>query len=196
MISSSASKTVSKPSRMWIRFFSAASSCSSRLVTTSRRKWRKCQRICLRSSRSGRPDFGVLRGNQAGEVDGEVDLQRRVLEEVRHDHLLVGVLLHLDRDAHVFGREILDVEQLRQLAADHDLGDALDELRLVHGVGHAVDVDRLGRSRLRSDVPGAAQADRARSGLVDLLQLVRRIENLPAGGEVGALDVAAQLRAC
>ena len=82
----------------------------------------------------GPADLGVLGRDQAGQVDGEVDLQRRVLEEVRHDHLLVGVLLHLDRDAHVLGREVLDVEQLRQLAADHDLGDALDQLRLVHRV--------------------------------------------------------------
>ena len=55
MISSSASKTFSKPSRMWMRRLSWANSCSKRLVTTSRRKWRKCQSICLRSRRSGRP---------------------------------------------------------------------------------------------------------------------------------------------
>ncbi len=110
----------------------------------------------------GAADLGVLGRNQAGQVDGEVDLQRRVLEEVRHDHLLVGVLLHLDRDADVLGRQILDVEELRQLAAEDDLGDPLDELRLVDRVRNAVDVDRLGRARLRADVPGAAQADRCR----------------------------------
>ena len=80
------------------------------------------------------------------------------------------------------------------LRLDHDVGDPLDELRLVDRVRDAVDVDRLGRARLRADVPGAAQADRAGAGLVDLLQLVRRIQNLAAGREVGALDVAAQLR--
>ena len=178
-----------------MRFLSAASSCSSRLVTTSSRKCRKCQRICLQVEALGPADLGVLGRDEARQVDGEVDLQRRVLEEVRHDHLLVGVLLQLERDAHVVGRQVLHVEQLRQLAADDDVGDALDELRLVDGVGDAVDVDRLGRARLRADVPGAAQADRARAGLVDLLQLLRRVENLAAGGEVRALDVAAQLRA-
>ena len=177
-----------------MRLFSAASSCSSRLVTTSRRKWRKCQRICFRSRRSGRPTSGFCSGHEAGEVHREVDLQRRVLEEVRHDHLLVGVLLHLEGDAHVLGREVLHVEQLRQLAAEDDVGDAFDELRLVHRVGNAVDVDRLRRARFRPDVPRAAQADRARAGPVDLLQLVRRIQDLAAGREVGALHVAAQLR--
>ena len=59
----------------------------------------------------GPADLRVLRRDEAREVDGEVDLQRRVLEEVRHDHLLVGVLLHLERDAHVVGRQVLHVER-------------------------------------------------------------------------------------
>src|SRR5204862_7865331 len=83
----------------------------------------------------------------------------------------------------------------RQLARQDDLADALDQLRLVHRVGNAVDVDGPGRSRLRSDVPGAAQPDAALAGLVDLRQLVARVENLPSGGKIGAFDVAAQLRA-
>ena len=179
---------------MWIRFFSAASSCSSRRVTTSSRKCRKCQRICFRSSRSGRPTSGFSVGIRQVRLTAKFNLQRRVLEEVRHDHLLVGVLLHLEGDAHVLGRQVLHVEQLRQLAAEHDVGDPLDQLRLVDRVGNAVDVDRLGGARLRTEVPGAAQPDRPRPGLVDLLELVRRVENLAAGGKVRPLDVAAQLR--
>ena len=70
---------------------SASSSCSSRLVTTSSRKCRKCQSIAWRSSRSGRPTSGVLGRNQAGQVDDEAGLERRVLEQVRHHHLLVRV---------------------------------------------------------------------------------------------------------
>ncbi len=117
-------------------------------------------------------DFGILGRDQARQVDGEVDLQRRVLEEVRHDHLLVGVLLHFDRDADVLRRQVLHVEQLRQLAADHDVRDLLDQLRLVHHVRHAVDVDRLRRSRLGPDVPRAAQADRARARFVNGFELL------------------------
>ena len=99
------------------------------------------------------------------------------------------------RDAHVFGRQILHVEQLRQLAAQHHFGDPLDQQRLVDGVGNAFDVDGLGGPRLGAEIPGGAQPDRARSGPVDLFQFVRRVENLAAGGEVGAFDVAAQLHA-
>jgi len=110
----------------------------------------------------GAADLGVLLDrDETGQVDREVDLQRRVLEEIRHDHLLVGVLLHFDRDANVFGREILHVEQLRQLAAQDHFCDPLDELRLVDGVGHAVDIDRLGRARLRPEVPRPAEPDAA-----------------------------------
>ena len=59
----------------------------------------------------GPADLRVLGRNQAREVDGEVGLQRRVLEQVRHHHLLVGVPLQLERDPHVVGRQILDVER-------------------------------------------------------------------------------------
>ena len=83
----------------------------------------------------GPADLGILGRDQARQVDRHVDLQRRVLEEIRHHHLLVGVRLQLERDADVVGRHVLDVDELRQLAAEHDLADPLDELRLVDGVG-------------------------------------------------------------
>ena len=94
-----------------------------------------------------------------------------MLVEVRHHHLLVGVLLQLERDAHIFGRDVFDVEELRQLPAEHHLGDALHQLRLVHRVGHAVDVNRLRRSRLVADVPRAAQPDRPAPGSIQQLDL-------------------------
>ena len=77
----------------------------------------------------GPADLGVLGRNEARQVDDEVGLERRVLEEIRHHHLRVGVLLQLERDPHVVGRHVLDVEERRQLAAQHDVGDALDERR-------------------------------------------------------------------
>ena len=118
-----------------------------------------------------------------------------MLEEIRHHHLLVGVLLQLERNPHVVGRDILDVEQRRQIAAGRDVADALDERRLVDGVGHAGDVNRLARTRRRPLLPRRAQPDRAGAGLVDLLELLRRVEHLGAGRKVRALDVAAQLHA-
>ena len=109
----------------------------------------------------GTADVGVLGRHEARQVDREVRLQRRVLEEVRHHHLLVGVLLQLERDPHVVGRQILHVEEVRQLAAERDVGDPLDERGLVDGVGDAGDVDRLGRRASRARFPRRAQPDRA-----------------------------------
>ena len=43
----------------------------------------------------------------------KLDLQRRVLVEVRHHELGVGVLLDLEHDPHVVGRLVADVEQER-----------------------------------------------------------------------------------
>ena len=82
----------------------------------------------------GAADFRVLGRNQARQVDDDVGLERRVLEEIRHHHLGIGVPLQLQRNPHIVGGDVLDVEQRRQLARQHDLGDPLDERRLVHRV--------------------------------------------------------------
>ena len=42
-----------------MRLLSASSSCSSRLVTTSSRKWRKCQSICVQVEPLRPADLGV-----------------------------------------------------------------------------------------------------------------------------------------
>ena len=96
MISSSASKTFSKPSRMWMRFFERGELVLEPLGDDLEPEVQEVPEDLLEIEPLGPADLGVLGRDQAGQVDGEVDLQRRVLEEVRHDHLLVGVLLHLD----------------------------------------------------------------------------------------------------
>ena len=143
----------------------------------------------------GLADLGILGRDEAGEVHPERDLQRRMLEQIRHHHLLVRVLLQLELDPHVIGRYVSHVEQRRQLAAQDDVGDALDELRLVDRVGNAGDVDDLRAARGRPRFPRPAQTDAARAGPVDVLQLVGRVEDLAAGGEVRSFHPAAQLRA-
>ena len=100
------------------------------------------------------------------------------------------------RDAHVFGRDVLDVEQLRQLALlDRPRRSASTscDLSTVYGMLSMWIV--LRRSRFgspMSHVPRSRMLPTA--GLVDRLDLVRRVENLAAGRKVRALDVAAQLR--
>ncbi len=58
----------------------------------------------------------IVRRNQAGEVDVEIRLQRRVLVEVGEHLLLVGVALQFQFDAHVVGGQVLDVQQQRHFA--------------------------------------------------------------------------------
>jgi hypothetical protein len=95
-----------------------------------------------------------------------------VLEEIRHHHLFVGVSLQLERDPHIVRRQILDVDERRQLAAECHFGDPLDERRLVHGVRHARDVNRFSAASDRAFLPRRAQADGAGPGLVNLLQFL------------------------
>ena len=116
-----------------------------------------------------------------------------MLVEVRHHHLLVGVALERQRDADIVGGDVLDVHDLRQLPREDDLADPLDELRLVDGVGDALDVDGLRRARVGADVPGAPKADRSGAGLVNLAQLLLVVQDLAAGREVRSFDVAAEL---
>ena len=109
-----------------------SSSYLSRRVTTSRRKSRNCQRISCSSSRSGLQTSGILGRHEARQVHREGRLERRVLVEIRHHHLRVGVALQLQRNPHVVGRQVPDVDEVRQLARERDVGDALDERGLVH----------------------------------------------------------------
>ena len=57
--------------------------------------------------------LGIGSGDQTGEIHLHVRLKRRVLVEVRHDELRVGVLLHFADDAAVVGAFVAHVEQQR-----------------------------------------------------------------------------------
>ena len=90
------------------------------------------------------PDLDVALGRfETGQIHDEAGLQHRVLEQVGHHHLLVGILLEFEKDPDVVGGNVLDVEKRRQLAARRDLADLLDQRGLVDGVGNAGDVERL-----------------------------------------------------
>ena len=96
---------------------SASSSCSSRLVTTSRRKWRKCQSIACRSSRSGRPTSGFSVGIRQVRLTMKLVCSGVCLNRYAITIFSSASLLQLERDADVVGRQVLDVDERRQLAA-------------------------------------------------------------------------------
>ena len=81
-------------------------------------------------------------------------------EEVREHLLLVGLLLQLELDANVVRRDVLHVEEERHLPLHDDVGDALDEHRLVHGVRDARDEERLRSAALGALLPRRADLPR------------------------------------
>ena len=113
-----------------------------------------------RAASAGRPRRSLGR-LEAGEVHHEVGLQQRVLEQVGHHHLLVGVLLQLEHDPDVVCRHVLDVERAAAACGWRDLADLLDQRRLVDGVGDAGDVDHL-RGRASRALPPTCRAAESR----------------------------------
>ena len=130
-ISSRASKTFANPSRTWIR------RAKRRLLVLEPARHdleaevQEVPEQRLEVQALGAADLRLFGRDEAGQVDGEVGLERRVLEQIRQHHPLVGVPLELERDPHVVGRQVLHVEQRRQLPPEHDLADARHDLRLV-----------------------------------------------------------------
>ena len=122
----------------------------------------------------------------------EARLQRRLLVEVRHHQLGIGVLLDLEDDADVGRRLVAHVEQVRQLARDDDVRDLLDEIGLRHRPWHRRDHQIDAALLLLLDLVLAANAQRAAALFVDLAELDLAVEQLAARREVRPVDVLHQ----
>src|SRR4051812_18297880 len=127
-------------------------------------------------------------------VDGEEDhgealLHGGVLEELVEDNLLLGTTLELDDDAHAVAVAL--VANVGDVVDDlfvGELGDTLDEVRLVDLVRDLGDDDRLAAA---GDVLGGdlgAHDEASAAGVVGLGDAVASVEEA-AGGEVGAFDM-------
>ena len=166
MISSSASNTFSKPSRMWMRLLQLLELVLQAVGHHFQAEVEEVPEHLLEIEPLGAADLGVLGRHQARHVHGERRLQRRVLEQIRHHEVVVGAGLQVELDPHVVGRHVAHVDEMRHLAAEHDVADLLDQLRLVDRVGNARDVELLVRAGRRSGFPGgsAGGSTRSRSG--------------------------------
>ena len=130
--------------------------------------------------------------HQRQHVGVEVALQRCELEEVVEHHLGVGIAPQLDHDPHAVAVALVaDVGDALELLVVDQLGDALDQSRLVglvrkFGDDHRVAVGpALGLDRF--DVGHAPHRHRAPAGGVGLADAAAA-EDLAAGGEVGTGD--------
>ncbi len=138
-------------------------------------------------------ELGEVQHLRAAADDGQHDdaealLQLRVLVEVVQDHFRHFAALQLDDDAHAFA--IGFVAKIRNafdgLLAD-ELGDLLDQPRLVHLIRNLGDDDRLLVALLRLlDRRLGAHQNRAAAGAIRRAD-ARSPDDVAAGREVGAL---------
>jgi hypothetical protein len=117
--------------------------------------------------------------------------QRRVLEEVRHHQLRVGVLLQLEDDAHLGRRLVAHVDERRQLLPMMTSAIFSTMCLALDAVG--IDVTMMLTPLLGVSSTSTRRAgDRALAGLVDGLELALRGWSSAAGREIGALDLGEQ----
>ena len=94
----------------------------------------------------------------------------------------------LQHQAHILGALVAHIAQDRDLAGVDQLGDALDQFGFLHLVGDLGDDDLPGAPAQLLDAPGGAQPEPAAPGAVGLQHAVARLDQHPAGGEIGPRD--------
>ena len=140
---------------------------------------------------------GERSGTSASMITPNVALHRRVLVQLVQHHARNGVALELDDHAHAVAVGLVaQVADALELLVAHQVGDGLDEARLVHLVRQFGDDDLLlaGAFLLLDDGAGAHH-DLAAPGLEVVLDALAPVDEA-AGREVGTLDQPAQRRWC
>ena len=121
------------------------------------------------------------------EDHAEALLHRGVLEELVEHDLRLAAALEFDDDAHAVAVALVaDVADLVDDLVVHQVGDALDEARLVHLVGNLGDDDRFFVFGEVLDGGLGAHHEAAASGAVGFGDAAAAVDE-SAGGEVGAL---------
>ena len=167
---------------------------SSSRRSIAARRWRERRNNTSRRwsshccSASAKPDDARRHPvDQHVHVDGDARLELAELEELLHHHFRLDVSRpRLEHDAYVLGRLVAHVAEQRRLLFVEELGELLDEPRLLHAVGDLGD-DRdpaaAARILLR---PAGAQADGAAPGPVGLDERRAVVDDDAAGREIGA----------
>jgi hypothetical protein len=122
------------------------------------------------------PRLAVDQGNH---VDAEDRFHRRLFVEIVEDDLGVFVALEFDDDAHavLVGLVAQFRDALDQLAT-HEVGDALEQARLVHLVGQLGDDDGLAAVVIVFlDVCLGAHDDTAATGRIGVIDLTRAVDD-------------------
>ncbi len=127
-------------------------------------------------------------------VHREARLELAGAEQLLHHHARRhGAVLGLDDDAHVLRRFVAHVGDERQLLVVQQLGELLDEPRLLDHVGDLRDHHLPLASCALLLLPARPQPERAASGAVGLGDRPRRLHDDAAGGEIRAVDELQQV---
>ena len=115
---------------------------------------------------------GDARRIQHVHVEADAGLQLGLAEQHLHQELrLDGAALGLEHETHVLGRLVAHVRQQRELAGLEELGDALDEARLLHLIGDLGDHDLILAAAELLLLPAGADAEAAATRGVGLRNL-------------------------
>ncbi len=122
-------------------------------------------------------------------VERNAVFQLGELEQRFHQQLGVDrARLRLDHQPDVFGRFIAHVGNQREFLVVEQLGQLLDQARLLHQPGNFGDDDDIRPAAGVFLLPARAHAERAAPGIVGFRNRRRRIDDDAADGEVRALD--------
>ena len=182
-----ASATV-RPSTICARSRALRSSKIVRRVTTSRR-WRTNA-----SSTSLQRQQARLAIDQRDHVDAERDLHLRLLEQVVQQHVGHRVLAHFDDDAHAVLVGLVAQTVGRNAFDDFffvQVGDLLDQPRLVHLIRQLGDDDRFAPGAVDFDFGFRAHEDAAAAGAIRFENARRAVDDA-AGREIRAGNVLHQ----
>ena len=127
-------------------------------------------------------------------LDQHVQVQRNLVFELgqpeqrfHHERRIDVLRLRLDHDTDVFGQLVPDVTDQRQLLLVEQLGDLLDQARLLHQEGNLGDDDNPGAARTLFLLPSSANTERAATGRVGFSDRLLGIDADAAGREIRAL---------
>ena len=115
--------------------------------------------------------------------------EQRFHEQKRIDAAALG----LEHEPHGLGRLVAYVGQKRQLLLQEKLGDAGDEPRFGDLIGNFGDDDLVGAAPRILRGPARAEPEAAAAGLVGVDDLGARLDDHPAGRQIGAWNEIDQL---
>ena len=166
--------------------------------TSTSRRWSSHSRKA-----SARPStIGMRALHQHVHVERNARFELGQLEQRFHHHCGIDrARARLDHEADVLGQFIAHVGDQRQLLLVEQLGDLLDQPRLLHQPGNFGDDHDIGAAAGVFALPARAHAERAAAGGVGFGDRFGRIDDDAAGREIRTLDVfqqrlAARIRAC